>query len=64
MPILGDFAVKYADSATRLGVPMNDLYQALVDTAENTVSIPLFAVTIETKDLTKRGFSLLIGTWV
>jgi len=37
MPILGDFAVKYATHAAELGVPMNDLYQALVDTAENTV---------------------------
>ncbi|KAF8956574.1 glycosyl hydrolase family 92-domain-containing protein [Flammula alnicola] len=36
MPILGDFAVKYAAHATQLGVPMDDLYQALVDTAENT----------------------------
>ena len=37
MPILGDFAVKYASFADQLGVPMDDLYQALVDTAENTV---------------------------
>ncbi|KAL0958814.1 hypothetical protein HGRIS_014133 [Hohenbuehelia grisea] len=36
MPILGDFAVKYASHAAALGVPTNDLYQALVDTAENT----------------------------
>ncbi|PPQ72207.1 hypothetical protein CVT24_002364 [Panaeolus cyanescens] len=36
MPILGDFAVKYGEHADKLGVPMNDLYQALVDTAENT----------------------------
>ncbi|KAI0339451.1 hypothetical protein BDW22DRAFT_1336332 [Trametopsis cervina] len=36
MPILGDFAVKYGDHATQLGVPTDDLYQALVDTAENT----------------------------
>jgi len=42
MPILGDFAVKYATRAAELGVPMNDLYQALVDTAENTVR-PLVA---------------------
>ncbi|KAL5521115.1 hypothetical protein ACEPAG_9037 [Sanghuangporus baumii] len=36
MPILGDFAVKYGSHAIELGVPMDDLYQALVDTAENT----------------------------
>ncbi len=38
MPILGDFAVKYGAHASELGVPIDDLYQALVDTAENTVS--------------------------
>lgn len=37
MPILGDFAVKYHDFFDALGVPVDDLYQALVDTAENTV---------------------------
>lgn len=37
MPILGDFATKYHQFAAELGVPMDDLYQALVDTAENTV---------------------------
>ncbi|KZT25871.1 glycoside hydrolase family 92 protein [Neolentinus lepideus HHB14362 ss-1] len=36
MPILGDFAVKYGGMAQELGVPTDDLYQALVDTAENT----------------------------
>ncbi|KAG6890043.1 hypothetical protein C0995_012500 [Termitomyces sp. Mi166 len=36
MPILGDFAVKYSSRAEELGVPTDDLYQALVDTAENT----------------------------
>ncbi|KAF8066727.1 glycosyl hydrolase family 92-domain-containing protein [Lyophyllum atratum] len=36
MPILGDFAAKYASKAKELGVPTDDLYQALVDTAENT----------------------------
>lgn len=40
MPILGDFAAKYGARAQELGVPTNDLYQALVDTAENTVSPP------------------------
>ena len=37
MPIVGDFAQKYAGDAATLGVPMDDLYQALVDTATNTV---------------------------
>ncbi|KAJ3572733.1 hypothetical protein NP233_g2897 [Leucocoprinus birnbaumii] len=36
MPILGDFAVKYSEFASELGVSVDDLYQALVDTAENT----------------------------
>jgi len=38
MPILGDFAVKYAKHAAELGVNLIDLWNALVDTAENTVS--------------------------
>jgi hypothetical protein len=43
MPILGDFVVKYGFRAQELGVPTDDLYQALVDTAENTVScLPAF----------------------
>lgn len=37
MPILGDFITKYSKYAGALGVPADDLYQALVDTAENTV---------------------------
>jgi hypothetical protein len=42
MPILGDFAVKYGAQASKLGVPTDDLYQALVDTADNTVcTLPL-----------------------
>ncbi|KAJ8487577.1 hypothetical protein ONZ45_g14281 [Pleurotus djamor] len=36
MPIVGDFAVKYAAQAASLGVPTDDLYQALKETAENT----------------------------
>lgn len=44
MPILGDFAVKYGASGDQLGVPTDDLYQALVDTAENTVSIHILAL--------------------
>ena len=39
MPILGDFAIKYSSHAEELGVSTDDLYRALVDTAENTVSI-------------------------
>lgn len=38
MPILGDFASKYGKQAQQLGVPPHDLLQALIDTAENTVS--------------------------
>lgn len=37
MPILGDFASKYGARAAALGVDADDLYQALADTAENTV---------------------------
>ncbi|KAJ7220563.1 glycosyl hydrolase family 92-domain-containing protein [Mycena pura] len=33
---LGDFAVKYGSHAAELGVPIDDLYEALVQTAENT----------------------------
>ncbi|KAJ7054106.1 glycosyl hydrolase family 92-domain-containing protein [Mycena amicta] len=33
---LGDFAVKYGARAAELGVPVDDLYTALVQTAENT----------------------------
>ena len=43
MPILGDFAVKYGAYGAQLGVPTDDLYQALVDTAENTVSIRVYS---------------------
>lgn len=43
MPILGDFAVKYAPKyAEELGVPSDDLYQALRDTAVNTVCFLYF----------------------
>ena len=41
MPILGQFATIYGSMASRLGVPADDLYQSLVDTAENTVGIPV-----------------------
>lgn len=46
MPILGDFAVKYGSRSSELGVPTDDLYQALVDTAENTVSRPVRSTTL------------------
>ncbi|KAF8591001.1 glycoside hydrolase family 92 protein [Ramaria rubella] len=36
MPVLGDFAVKYGQHASTLGVDPEDLWTALVDTAENT----------------------------
>lgn len=39
MPILGDFASKYGSQTTSLGVNVDDLYQALVDTAENAVCL-------------------------
>lgn len=34
---LSDFVVKYGDRSAELGVSTEDLYQALVDTATNTV---------------------------
>lgn len=40
MPILGDFAAKYGARAAQLGVDAADVYQALLDTAENTVRLP------------------------
>ena len=61
MPILGDFVVKYAEHALELGVPTDDLYQALVDTAENTVCLlPLLCG--KSTDVIMR--SRLTGTWV
>ncbi|CAK5262259.1 unnamed protein product [Mycena citricolor] len=35
---VGDFAVKYGAHASKLGVPADDLFQALLDTAQNTPS--------------------------
>ena len=61
MPILGDFAVKYASFVDQLGVPMDDLYQALVDTAENTVSCSIHAFVCPTHINIS---SLQTGTWV
>ena len=62
MPILGDFAAKYGSFADELGVPMDDLYQALVDSAENTVRYPPLTV-IESRPK-QQSHSRLIGTWV
>jgi hypothetical protein len=39
MPILGDFAVKYGARAASLGIDTDDLYEALVHTAEDTVRL-------------------------
>ena len=42
MPILGDFAAKYAARSKDLGVNIGDLYEALVRTGEDTVRAPRF----------------------
>ena len=63
MPILGDFAVKYSTQAEQLGVPTDDLYQALVDTAENTASV-LSRIPDPPLTMPRSSFSLLTGTWV
>ena len=64
MPILGDFAVKYGQQAPKLGVPTDDLYQALVDTAENTVRS--YRIHRQIADLPEVPCiaSHLTGTWV
>lgn len=64
MPILGDFAVKYGAFGEELGVPTDDLYQALVDTAENTVSLHTDTHLIFKTFLMSRHHSLRIGTLV
>jgi hypothetical protein len=61
MPILGDFAIKYGALASHFGVPTDDLYQALVDTAENTVRLTVVLTSINTNEL---YFSLQTGTEV
>lgn len=64
MPILGDFAVKYGQQAPKLGVPTDDLYQALVDTAENTVrSYRIHHQIADSPELPCIA-SHLTGTWV
>lgn len=61
MPILGDFAIKFGSRAEELGVPTDDLYQALIDTAENTVCA--FSV-FDTQVTDCLASSRLIGTKV
>ena len=59
MPILGDFVVKYAEHAAELGVPTDDLYQALVDTAENTVSGTIFLLGISSLSYSRKTGTLV-----
>ncbi|KAH9475893.1 putative secreted glycosidase [Psilocybe cubensis] len=61
MPILGDFAVKYGGRASQLGVPINDLYQALVDTAENT---PPDWYTVGRQNTAWKTFGYIPTDWV
>ncbi|KAJ8082572.1 hypothetical protein PM082_008427 [Marasmius tenuissimus] len=61
MPILGDFAVKYGSRAQELEVPTDDLYQALVDTAENT---PLDWYRVGRQNTAWKMFGYLPTDWV
>lgn len=61
MPILGDFAIKYGKYANELGVPLEDLWQALVDTAENTVRFQEFSNVFENGNKVIFFFSLRTG---
>ncbi|KAJ6504131.1 glycosyl hydrolase family 92-domain-containing protein [Mycena vitilis] len=58
---LGDFAVKYGSRAADLGVPIDDLYQALVDTAENT---PPDWYTIGRQNTAWKEFGYIPTDWV
>ncbi|KAJ7176679.1 glycosyl hydrolase family 92-domain-containing protein [Mycena filopes] len=58
---LGDFAVKYGSHAAELGVPVDDLYQALVDTAENT---PPDWYTIGRQNTAWKTFGYIPTDWV
>ncbi|KAJ7472327.1 glycosyl hydrolase family 92-domain-containing protein [Mycena galericulata] len=58
---LGDFAVKYGSRAGELGVPIDDLYQALVDTAENT---PLSWLTVGRQNTAWKTFNYIPTDWV
>ncbi|THU85126.1 hypothetical protein K435DRAFT_764443 [Dendrothele bispora CBS 962.96] len=61
MPILGDFAVKYGSRGGELGVPTDDLYQALVDTAENT---PPDWLTVGRQNTAWKTFGYIPTDWV
>ncbi|KAJ7750399.1 glycosyl hydrolase family 92-domain-containing protein [Mycena maculata] len=58
---VGDFAVKYGSRASELGVPIDDLYQALVDTAENT---PPDWYTIGRQNTAWKTFNYIPTNWV
>ncbi|KAK7050486.1 glycoside hydrolase family 92 protein [Favolaschia claudopus] len=58
---LGDFAVKYGSRAAELGVPSDDLYQALVDTAENT---PPDWYTVGRQNTAWKEFGYIPTDWV
>jgi hypothetical protein len=58
---LGDFAVKYGSRASELGVPIDDLYQALVDTAENT---PPDWYTVGRQNTAWKTFGYIPTDWV
>ncbi|KAJ7604653.1 glycosyl hydrolase family 92-domain-containing protein [Roridomyces roridus] len=58
---LGDFAVKYGSQADALGVPTDDLYQALVDTAENT---PPDWYTVGRQNTAWKTFGYIPTDWV
>ncbi|KAJ6551370.1 glycosyl hydrolase family 92-domain-containing protein [Mycena capillaripes] len=58
---LGDFAVKYGSRAAELGVPIDDLYQALVDTAENT---PPDWYTVGRQNTAWKEFGYIPTDWV
>ncbi|KAJ7100677.1 glycosyl hydrolase family 92-domain-containing protein [Mycena belliarum] len=58
---LGDFATKYGGRASELGVPIDDLYQALVDTAENT---PPDWYTVGRQNTAWKTFGYIPTNWV
>ncbi|KAJ7705451.1 glycosyl hydrolase family 92-domain-containing protein [Mycena rosella] len=58
---LGDFATKYGSRASELGVPIDDLYQALVDTAENT---PPDWYTVGRQNTAWKTFGYIPTDWV
>ncbi|KAJ3745146.1 glycosyl hydrolase family 92-domain-containing protein [Lentinula detonsa] len=61
MPILGEFAVKYGAGAEGLGVSVDDLYQALMDTAENT---PPNWLTVGRQNTAWKTFNYIPTDWV